>query len=414
MSKKQIGRSDLESIVRGACFMASSGGGTYSSGMNIAENFVVGDFYKSNVIDVIDVEDLNDTEYAVMVGYIGSPESMGTVYYPKGIVNAVKALEKEKKVRISYILPPEIGAISTTAACTAAAALELPVVNCDGAGRAVPELSMTVFSLYQENVNPVLLASEEHDHVCLSISNGEASDASSTIESLVRPILSLPSFNQKAGLAMWVLEGKEVKKIIKSKESVTNCIELGQYIEARDKKKLFAKVKKMKYFLVDCISGKNIKIQSSVGGGFDTGLLNFIADKKREINVLFKNESLLAWDSQASNPLLTAPNLISYLIEFPPEAKDPVFLQWTYSNGDLQDINTKYPDMLAKADIMLVLIGASKSVMGMESELHSKRLNQLAAISNAHSNDTSNLQQSYQNVLREIGYYGCIKYYTKI
>lgn len=413
MKKAALTREDLEQIVGGACFLASAGGGTYTSGMNLASRFGDTDYYPQNTVRLVEVEEVEDEKFGVMVAYIGSPENMEEIYYPIEIVQAVRQLEKQKGP-ISYILPAEIGAISTIAACTTAAKLGISVVDGDGAGRAVPELSMTTYSLHRKDVNPVFMASqEENSYICLSIADGTSETAASEVEKFVRPTLEVPCFGQKAGLAMWVLSGAEIKEVIHSRNTLHGCLELGQYIREHNKEELFKKVRKMGYGQPRSHIGTGASICTSVGGGFDTGKLTFTTDgnvEENNITVLFQNESLIAWDSNRSDPLTTAPDLISYLVDFAEEDQtEEPYKRWTYSNGDLQKLA---PEKLKRATFELVLIGATSQMYELEEGLqHRYRAALNKRISNKGVSDSgsySSILKSYAHILNEWGYYGKI------
>jgi len=389
-----IKQDDLRNLVKGACFMASAGGGTYTSGMNLANNFRISKYYKSDELEVVKIGDLDDNKNGVMIAYIGSPKNMEVMEYPVGIVSAIEELKCKYQMEISYIVSPEIGAISMLAACTTAAHLGIPVVDGDGSGRAVPELSMTTFSLYSTCPTPVALGSENGDVMIIDL-KGEIQTAN-TVEEIVRPVLALDCFEEKAGLAMWVLPGKELKKIIKSKDSISNCIEMGRLIAQNDLYGLYDKVRKIGYRPVEVASGSNIRISLQAGGGFDNGTIHFTDSdsEKGEISVVFKNESLIAWSEQKTSPLIVAPDLISYLISFGEETP-----QWVYSNTDLAMMN---PKDLKGGSIRLISMKAPKWMWVVEDERRKLRLEQLLSAASG----SSSVQQSYQNVLQSIGYYG--------
>lgn len=421
MRKNEFTREDLELIVKGACFLGSAGGGTYTSGMNLVSNFQPSDYYPEATVKVVKVDDVDEEQYGVMVAYIGSPESMEQIYYPREIVNAVRHLEKQMKQSLSYIIPAEIGSISSIAACTTAAKLGLAVIDGDGAGRAVPELSMTAFSLHKKNVNPVYLASEKEDeYVCLSIAEGATETSASEVEAFVRPVLAVPSFGQKAGLAMWVLSGREIKEVITSRDTLTGCVELGRHIQEKDQQKLFDQVKKMKYGYPQFVKGTGTTIHTSVGGGFDTGVLTFTSEDSTEednITVLFQNESLIAWDARQTEPLTMAPNIISYLVKFPFEnEEDERYSRWVYSNGDLQGLD---PDKLREATIEMVMIEATPDMYQLEDSLENRcetarnRIGRFVkgaayGTSDVPAPPMSSVLKSYQEVLASLGYYGGI------
>lgn len=421
MEKIELNREDLELIVKGACFLASAGGGTYTSGMNLVSNFGTPEYYPADTVEVKKVDEVDDLEYGVMVAYIGSPESMEQIYYPREIVHAVQQLQKRSDQKLSYIIPAEIGAISSIAACTTAARLGMAVIDGDGAGRAVPELSMTAFSLHQKNVNPVYLASEkENEYVCLSIAEGATETAASEVEAFVRPVLAVPSFGQKAGLAMWVLNGKEIKEVITSRNTLTGCVELGKCIREHNRDKLFRQVREMSYGNPRTVKGTATTIHTSVGGGFDTGMLTFTSEGSAEednITVLFQNESLIAWDARQTEPLTTAPNIISYLVEFPSETgEDDRYGRWVYSNGDLQGLDA---DKLREAEMEMVIIDATPDMYRLEDCLQNRceavrnRIGRMAkgavhSDSSVPGDAMSSVLKSYREVLASLGYYGGI------
>lgn len=396
---KTIEHKDLEHLVKGACFLSSAGGGTYRSGMHLATSFGndVKNYYEGKKsIEVVKVDELETEDYAVMVAYIGSPKCMEEIYYPEGIVKAVEKLAAMRNISVRYIIPPEIGAISMLAACTAAAKLNIAVVDGDGAGRAVPELSMTAFNLYHQDVNPVVLSSQEGENTLYMELKGGLNEADN-VEKLIRPVLGMKCFGEMAGLAMWLVKGGDVSGIIKSQETISGCIELGKLLEPKsfDLSVLLEKASAMGYKAEVIAKGSNLSIFTDTGGGFDNGTLQFITSEGNEINILFKNESLIAWDSSQKTPLITAPDLISYIATFPGDDS-----QRTYSNGDLQQIA---PDILAQGTIKLIKLKAPKWVWEQEN----CRI-KLQALQIKEGKDLSSVQKSYLSVLRSLGYYGSI------
>ena len=146
---KNLNRKELKDVVRGACFLASGGGGAYETGIQIADCFKP-PYYESSEVKVVTVEEakaMATANYGVVTAVMGAPERM------KEIKNAgmnVKAIEKLAELRgidvkeIGCIIPAEIGALSSVIACVTAAKLGIPVLDGDGAGRAVPVLNISL------------------------------------------------------------------------------------------------------------------------------------------------------------------------------------------------------------------------------------------------------------------------------
>lgn len=207
--KKELNKQNLTDIVHGTCFLASGGGGAYSTGMQIADNF--NEKFPVTVYDIEEIQkenrNANEPCYAVVTAVIGSPEKMKRI--KDGTLN-VQAIEKLATARgidkeqIKCLVPVEIGAISTMISCVTAAKLKLPVLDADGAGRAVPKLNMTTFAVNHDKtkVSPTVLVVED-EYVALEVTEGPT--ASSIIELLARPILDLPKFDGMAAIALWLI-----------------------------------------------------------------------------------------------------------------------------------------------------------------------------------------------------------------
>ncbi len=106
-------------------------------------------------------------------------------------IAAFDRLNKEYRGQIGYVIPGEIGAVNTIALILVAIDKGIPVIDGDGAGRAIPALTMTTFAALNLSANPTVLANNQGQAV--SVFAGDASQA----ESYCRPILEV--FDQEAG-----------------------------------------------------------------------------------------------------------------------------------------------------------------------------------------------------------------------
>lgn len=243
-------------------------------------------------------------DYGVIVAYMGAPEKMAALQYPVAAELAVqKALEAkgiatEKRV---CIVPVEIGPISSVVACLVAARLGIPVLDADG--------------------------------------------AASKIESLARPILGMPEFNQMAGLAMWVMDREQIQKFVLP-GSLSLCQALGE---------LLATQKNLVPAILDFFSNQTYaqgyqaktvfegslrSASSSTQGGFDHGQVEIGLLNGNTGVVVFQNESLILWDSAHTAPWVTAPNLIAYVI--------PDQAPYVFTNADIMQGNALKPELLGK------------------------------------------------------------------
>lgn len=154
---------DADDFLRGANFMSASGGG---------DPVVEREQLHEDVRDGLEIgwsplEDREPDEILFSVCYSGSiaPESFddpeeraqalgGGRIHERPFVEAVRLLEQELDVRCGGLVSIELGGINSGAILSAAARLELPLVDGDYAGRAIPELHATAPHMHGAQVLP--------------------------------------------------------------------------------------------------------------------------------------------------------------------------------------------------------------------------------------------------------------------
>lgn len=402
MKTKVLFKKELENIVKGATFLASGGGGSYSVGMKLTEHFKKG-YYPSDSFELVRISDLKPKTSGIVVAYIGSPESAKNFTVPDAAVSALETFKQETKKTIDCIIPVEIGALSTTVACLVAAKMEIPVLDGEGAGRAVPTLNLISLSTGGISVNPTIIAGppskDQNPYVSIEISNSDQIGASDKIESMVRPIISQPEYQEIAGLAMWYVD--DIKSIRENliEDSVSRCMQLGELIrvqQASSKPDLKAILnsfpKSGDYHATILYSGKIISASTQTAGGFDNGMLVFevpdIGPNFRKIKLIFQNESMLLWDSELASPRVMAPDLISYFIV----KEEKQGQQLVYSNSDIMANDQLLPEF-QNASILMVGLQAPQLLRKTERKLAELRKQQ-------------QLFKNYMSFLNTLGYYG--------
>jgi len=419
MTIKRLYKKDLENIVRGACLLSSGGGGTYSSGLSLVNKFPSA-YYENDYVEYVDLDDLPDSSKAcgLVVAYMGAPEAIENLEYPEAGVNAVKkvkALMEANGQKLAYIVPVEIGALSSIVACTVAAKLGIPVINGDGAGRAVPELTMTTFAGYNISTNPTVLATERNLTIRLDVDNRKDSsnavivedspeddNNAAIVETVARPTISLRTFGQKAGLAMWVMSVAQIKEAVKISNTLVACKEVGELIaEYQAGRKINVKD------LLSCIntslnteayelcSGILCSAESVTEGGFDHGKVVIKGkDEGKIFTILFQNENLLAWDSASATPLAMAPDAIAYVVYAP---------QVVYSNGDIIGSDNALIKPLAGQKVSVIGISAHPELRKYEADKRNKRAKNLKL---TNSERGGVIRNSFELALEKFGYYG--------
>ena len=372
------------------------------------------------------MKDVQVGQTGIVVAYMGAPQKADEIKCPDAVCEVINKFGNDKG--IDYIIPVEIGPVSTIAACLTAHKMGKPVLNVDGAGRAVPTLDLITYTTNAGvSVNPTILCSENGNKktteyqvyhqvtLTLEVPNDTEPGAASKMEFLARSVLSNPDFDQKAGLVMWYFED-----LTKFKEdshafvqgTLTFCQKLGGAIQSKPKdkeflpyiKELFDSERQSIYpapTIKEMCRGKLISATTSTAGGFDVGVITIEdeGDSARHYTIIFQNESLILWDSNYADPLAMAPDLISYSIE--DDKKNYVF-----TNGDIMENGELKEDLKGK-NIVVYGIAAPKALTESESNMMDKRKdilrNTIAGV------EHNALPKHYMSILNNVGYYGQYK-----
>lgn len=322
-------RVDLEPLLLGGCFFGSGGGGTIESAQGLVAHFEKGSYYPSDEVRVVSVAEATEGE-AVMVAYMGSPEAIDGAAYPVGPVLAVEQIQahlQSEGRKLAYVVPPESGALGFSVACLVAAKLGLAVVDGDGAGRAVPSLPMLTFAARHVDPRPAVLVSQDGLSVELDVTPAKGStgdrqhqqDVSVIVEQMMRPIVAAPEFKQFGGLAMWVMTPAKLREALPITGTLTRALEVGRAVRAGAFHSADEVIRQLRdrwgvQALALFPTGELWEAAVDTTGGFDLGTVTVKAGA-HTAEVLYQNESLLAWSSERAQPLCMAPDSICWFFE---------------------------------------------------------------------------------------------------
>ena len=450
MTECEVNENELHKIALGACFLGSGGGGKLETSFTFIKNYCdnLSEDEKKRNLQIADLGDVKAGQSGIVVAYMGAPQKMDSIKCPDAVCEGIKKIMDYKNAdHIDYIIPVEIGPVSTITACLTAHKLDKPVLNVDGAGRAVPTLDLISYTTNAHvSVNPTFLCSENENEnkkppetpvyhqIKLEIfgdkkpgavfSDDTDSGAASKMESLARPVLNMAEFDQKAGLVMWYFDDvTELKDIPHASvpETLTFCRELGGAIQSMQKQNmgfpeienLFSKelfksqsiypaIKENYPAIKEMCRGKLISATISTAGGFDAGVITIEGDSSikdysgHQYTIIFQNESLILWDSNSAQPLVMAPDLICYLIDYG---------KYVFTNGDIMR-GDALKEELHKKEIVVYGIAAPRALMESESNMikHKKKLCNTIA-----GEEHNALPKHYMSILNNIGYYGRCK-----
>lgn len=281
MSRRILGEREILDIIQGATFLGTGGGGSPESGEVVYKRCLSGK--KIELVTVDEVED--DANIAVVAG-MGAPEVLKKKGWSTESVNAFNALEEVVGVKFDYVIPIETGGFNSITPMTVTAEKGIPTIDADGAGRAIPELEMTMFYINNIPVSPTALADDKNIWAVLN------AEDTFKMEELARAVTV--ALGMQAGIVCHKMTGKQMKQAV-IPSTVTKAEEVGKAI--REAKKAGKDPVESVMCVLDGLllgKGKVTSITTETKGGFDFGKVS-VAAEGGTVSVDYKNENMLAW-----------------------------------------------------------------------------------------------------------------------
>jgi DUF917 family protein len=300
----KITAQEIEDIAIGAAVLGTGGGGDPFIGKLLALDAVA----RYGSVELIQPEEVSDEGLVVPSAGIGAPTVL-VEKIPNGEegLAALRILEDKLHKKAVAITPIEQGGLNSEIPISVAAKTRLPLTDCDGIGRAFPELQMCSFSLDGIPANPMVLADEKGNVVLLE-----------TIDNLWTERFARSTVVQMGGSALSVaypMTGAQLKKSC-IKGTVSLSLRLGEVTRfAREKGEnpLHDIVKILKSKIL--FKGKLVDIFRRTTGGFARGEALFQGLDEFDggsLRIKFQNENLIALRNE-KKVVATVPDLISVL-----------------------------------------------------------------------------------------------------
>ncbi len=298
---RMIGMKEIEDIALGAALLGAGGGGDPYVGKLVA----MGAVKECGPVELLDPEEVPDDAFVVPIAMMGAP----TVLAEKGIGG--KEYERLHRMvsqffgkEIFAFLPIEAGGVNSMLPIAACARLGLPLVDCDGMGRAFPELQMVTFTIGGISASPMALTDEKGNCAIFETITNKWT------EELARAVTM--SCGGSVSVSLYPMSGAQLKKYA-VKNIVTRSQKLGEAI--RTVKDCAGKTPE-EHFLefsggFKLFKGKISDVLRETRGAFNFGkvLLTGIGeDKGRSAFVEFQNENLTA--TVDGEIVATTPDLI--------------------------------------------------------------------------------------------------------
>ncbi len=286
-----ITTADLEDLAQGAAFLGTGGGGDPYIGRLMAKHAIE----EYGAPEIIEIGELDDDATVLPAAMLGAP----TVLVEKAasgedIDHSIKRLAQLIGRQPDAICPIEIGGINSMIPIVAAARLGLPLVNCDGMGRAFPELQMVTFHVYGVPATPAVIVDEHLETVIVETNDGKRA------EDLIRA--AAIQMGLSVMISCYPMNGRQVKQYA-VKGTLTLALGVGRALsqgrkEGEPIEALLEYLRSTEYYnhCKVLFDGKIIDLRRETTGGFSMGHCELAAldGSARRMTVLFQNENLVA------------------------------------------------------------------------------------------------------------------------
>lgn len=301
--KRLLGKKELEDIAWGSTLLGAGGGGSPKEGLNLIKEM-------ENKVELYEPEELPQKAFAVMVAGIGAPKAFAERGFGPEAVCAFEAIKRVASVggvHISYLMPGEIGGFNTIVPLYTASKVNVPVVDADGNGRAVPELSTGLYPIYKIPTSPLVVTNKEGDVIVAYLNDPFDTTAA---EKVARSLCV--SFDMLAAFATWIVNIETIRKCLVP-GTISQSEKIGAALKASEKSGRDS-VREMEKITggSELFRGEIKKIEVKTQEGFDFGRTTVQGiDKysKSMLTVDFKNENMIAWKDE--EPLVMVPDIIA-------------------------------------------------------------------------------------------------------
>jgi len=315
----QLMKKDINYIVYGACFLASGGGGP----LGLALLFMDKMLNDADVMHYVNPENLEAHKNIAFVAGLGSPDKIFEGFGQTVSLNAFMEMDnylvQSGQEPLGYLIPVEMGAMNTLIPFIISAKKGIAIINGDPCGRAMPELSMTLFNINKLPINPVILTSDTDEsghYQKIIVQVKDADDAESQARQFAR------LHNSTAGMACYPMRGADLNCSSLSDKNEAkfnqwtiglawnlgrNMIESGNYNEFLEFLDSFPLPS---YTLFEGMIAHKEERKIS---GFDVGKIT-VTNGDETFFIYYKNESLLAWNATRKCYAAMGPDSINFLV----------------------------------------------------------------------------------------------------
>jgi uncharacterized protein len=300
---RMLAEENIEDLALGAAVLGTGGGGDPYIGRLLA----IAAIRKYGPVKMLTLDEIGDDDLVVPAAMMGAPTVM-VEKIPNGreIVAAFKALAGYLGRPITAVMSIEAGGLNSIMPVSVAAEMGLPLVDCDGMGRAFPEIQMVTHTIFGVSATPMAMADEKGNSALINTIDNRWT------ERLSRSITV--DMGGSALIALYAATGKQLKDLA-VRGTMTYAEEIGKTVR-RARQEETNPVDAVRRITDGFLTfkGKVVDLKRRTIGGFARGeaILEGIDEfSGSEMAIKFQNEHLVAMrDGQY---LVTVPDLIAVL-----------------------------------------------------------------------------------------------------
>ena len=298
---RKIGLREVEDIALGASLLGAGGGGDPYYGKLMA----IGAIKENGPVELISPDEVPDDVVIMPIAMMGAPTVLCEKGTGGGEYKVIYDMVSQYLGRQVYaVMPMEAGGVNSMLPIAAAARLGLPMVDCDGMGRAFPELQMVTFTIGGVSATPMALTDEKGNSVIFNTITNKWT------EELARAVTM--SCGGSVTVSLYVMEGRTMKAF-GVKGIVTRSEMLGRAI--REVKNHPEKTPEQAFLDASegygIFKGKIADVLRETNGKFNLGRVQLegIGEwRGHRAEVCFQNENIYA--SVDGEILATVPDLV--------------------------------------------------------------------------------------------------------
>lgn len=277
----------IENIAVGAAFLGTGGGGDPYIGKMMALSAIK----EHGPVRLISPDEVQDDDFFIPSAMMGAP-SVLIEKFPKGdeFLGVFQKLSRYLGIEeIAGTFPMEAGGVNSMIPIVVAASQGIPIVDCDGMGRAFPELQMTTFNLGGVSSTPMAITDEKGNIGISETISNKWTERLARVQTVEMGASSLISIYPATGRQ---LKDHGIHGIVTLSEKIGEVIHSNDLEEATKLEKLLKLIDGLELF-----QGKMMDVIRKVEGGFNFGeatLEGLNQDAGSTMKIYFQNENLIA------------------------------------------------------------------------------------------------------------------------